>query len=67
MGTGLLWASGGYTVAALVGYLLINSLSSNTHDRALEAAMTSAFVVGPLGGIIAFVVGFLRSGKPPSH
>src|SRR5437660_1118064 len=49
LGIGLLCAVGGYIVAALVGYLLIGQFSSNGHDRSVEAAMTSAFVLGPLG------------------
>ena len=62
LGIGLLCAIGGYVVAALAGYFLISWLSSNTHDRSVEAAMTSAFVLGPLGAVVAFLVGFLRAG-----
>ena len=62
-GLGLLYAIGGYVVAALVGYFLIDQFSSNTHDRSLEAAMTSAFLFGPLGAVAAFVVGFIRGGR----
>ncbi len=61
-GWGLLCAIGGYMVAAVVGYFLVGQLSSNTHDRSLEMAMTAAFVFGPLGAIVAFVVGFVRGG-----
>ncbi len=60
---GLLCAIVGYPVAAFVGYFLIDLLSSNTHDRSVEAAMTSAFVIGPGGAILAFIVGFVRSGR----
>ena len=70
-GLGLLFAIGGYIAAALTGYFLIGQLSSNTHDRSVEAAMTSAFVIGPLGAIVGFVVGFIRGGRkdewPPSR
>ena len=62
LGIGLLCAVGGYFVAAFVGYFLISWLSSNTHDRAVEAAMTSAFVLGPLGAVAAFLAGFIRAG-----
>jgi hypothetical protein len=62
LGIGLLCAIGGYLVAAFVGYFLISWLSSNTHDRSVEAAMTSAFVLGPLGAVVAFLVGFIRAG-----
>ncbi len=60
---GLLSALGGYVVAALVGFFLIDWLSSNTHDRSVEAAMTSAFVLGPLGAVVAFVAGVLLGGR----
>jgi hypothetical protein len=62
-GIGLLWAIGGYVIAAFVSYLLLDSFSPNTHDRALEATMSSIFVWGPLGGIIAFFVGLVRAGR----
>ena len=63
LGIGLLCAVGGYVVVAFVGYFLIDWFSSNTHDRSVEAAMTSAFVFGPLGAVVAFIVGFIRSGR----
>jgi len=53
----------GYLVAAVAGYFLIGLLSSNSHDRSVEAAMTSAFVFGPLGAVVAFVIGFIRGGR----
>jgi ABC-type branched-subunit amino acid transport system permease subunit len=62
-GLALLFAIGGYVVAAVLAYLLIGQFSSNTHDRSVEAAMTSAFVFGPLGALIAFVIGFVRGGR----
>lgn len=51
----------GYVLAAIAGYFLVDLLSSNTHDKALEAAMTSAFVFSPLGAIVAAVAGWTRS------
>jgi Na+/proline symporter len=65
----LLCAIGGYLVSAVLGYYLIGQFSSNTHDRSVEAAMTAAFVFGPLGAVIAFVVGFIfigRTSRPAS-
>jgi len=62
-GFGLLFALGGYAIAAVAGYFLIGALSSNTHDRSVEAAMTSAFVLGPLGGVIGFIAGLVRGGR----
>lgn len=61
-GIALLFAVGGYVVAAVTSYLLTGQLSSNTHDRAVEAAMTSVLIWGPLGAVAAFVVGFVRGG-----
>jgi len=62
-GIGLAGAVGGYLLGALVGYLLIGTFSGNTHDRSVEAAMTGAFVVGPFGAVIGFVVGVVFGGK----
>jgi hypothetical protein len=59
----LIYAVSGYLCFAVAGYFLVGLLSSNSHDRSVEAAMTSAFVVGPLGGLIAIVVGAVRSGR----
>ena len=63
---GLLWAIPGYLAGAFGGGYLITLLSSNNHDRSVEAAMTGAFVLGPLGALIAFVIGAVRAKpKPP--
>ena len=62
LGFGLLYAVGGYFLGAVASYFLILQLSANTHDRALEAAMTSAFFFGPLTAVIAFIVGAVRGG-----
>jgi hypothetical protein len=35
---------------------LIRALSSNQHDKSFEAAMTGAFVLGPLMAVVAVVV-----------
>jgi hypothetical protein len=59
----MLFAIVGYLAAAAASYFLIVLLSSNAHDRSVEAAMTGAFVVGPLGGVVAFVIGFIRGGR----
>jgi hypothetical protein len=50
-----------YVVGGFLGGWLVSVLSSNTHDVSVEAAMTGAFVIGPLAGLIAFVAGFLVS------
>lgn len=48
-----------YVVAAVLGYFLIMKVSSNTHDRSMEAGMTGAFVIGPIVAVIAFIVAYL--------
>ena len=63
LGTALLYAIVAYVVVALAGYLLVQQLSSNVHDRSVEAAMTGAFVFGPLGAVVAFIAGFVRGGR----
>ena len=64
-GFGLLGFMAGYLVAAVLGYFLIAALSSNSHDRSVEAAMTSAFVFGPLGAIAGSIIGFIKGGRKP--
>lgn len=59
----LLFAVVGFVVAAGVGYFLVSTLSSNRHDRSLEAIMTSLFVIGPIGAIVAGVVAYFRAGS----
>ncbi|WP_363346952.1 hypothetical protein [Methylocystis echinoides] len=39
----------GYLAGAVGGALLVDVFSGNTHDLALEAVMTGAFVTGPVG------------------
>jgi len=53
----LLLAIVGYGVLAVIGYGAISLLSSNTHDRSLEAAMTAAFVFGPVGAVAGGIAG----------
>jgi hypothetical protein len=63
---GILWAVPGYFVGAFGGGFLLSVLSDNAHDRSVEAAMTGAFVFGPLAAIIAFIVGAVRAKPKPS-
>lgn len=63
LGLALVYAVGGYVLAAGIGYFVIQQFSSNVHDRDLEAAMTGAFVAGPIGAVVAFVIGFVRNGR----
>lgn len=50
----------GFILGAVAGYFAILLLSSNEHDRGLEAAMTAFFVFGPLGAVAAGGVSFFR-------
>lgn len=50
----------GYVAGAGLGYMAITLLSSNTHDKSVEAAMTAAFVAGPLGAVIGLVLALMR-------
>lgn len=45
----------GYLVGAFGGGVLVDALSANSHDRAVEAAMTGAFLTGPLGAVIGLI------------
>jgi hypothetical protein len=65
IGIALLYAIGGYIVAVFLSYFLVAQFSSNMHDRSVEAAMTSAFVGGLIGAVVAFIVGFVRSSGGP--
>jgi hypothetical protein len=58
---GLLWAVPSYLIGAFGGGYLVSVLSSNTHDVSVEAAMTGAFVLGPLAAIVGFIVGAVRA------
>ncbi len=58
-GIGILFGIGGYLIAAVTSYFLVEMLSGNTHDRDVEAAMTSVFFIGPMGGIAAFIAGMV--------
>lgn len=60
LGRGLLWGTGGYLVGALATYALIMLLSSNTHDRGVEAPMTAVFLGGPVVALVAFIAGAVR-------
>ena len=46
----------GYGLGALGGWGLILGLSPDTHDRSVEAAMSGAFVFGPIAAVVAAVL-----------
>ena len=45
----------GYAVGLFGGMFAIKNLSSNKHDKSVEAAMTSAFVIGPAVAVVALI------------
>jgi hypothetical protein len=53
---GGLWGAASYVAGALAGGLLTSVLSSNTHDKSVEAVMTGAFYTGPLAAVLGFVL-----------
>jgi hypothetical protein len=55
---GIAFAVVGYLLCAVVSYGLVLQFSPR-HDRALEAAMTSVFFYGPVGGVLSFASGLL--------
>lgn len=63
LGGGLLSLVAGYLIGLFGGMWIVEILSTNRHDRAMEAAMTGAFVIGPLCALVAFfaTIGFLAS------
>lgn len=65
VGFGILWGLVGYLCGAFGGGWLVAQMSSNTFDRDVEAAMTGAFVTGPLVGIAAFAIGAWRARRAP--
>jgi hypothetical protein len=62
----LMWAVAGYLLGAFGGGYAISVLSSNSHDRSVEAAMSGAFVTGPIGAVMGALVGALRTRPPVS-
>jgi ABC-type antimicrobial peptide transport system permease subunit len=45
----------GYVVGLFGGMVLVETFSSNPHDKSVEAAMTGAFVVGPLVVVLSVI------------
>ena len=59
----------GYPAGAAAGWGLVEMLSSNTHDRGMEAAMTAIFVTGPAGAVLGAVAAAVMAGRrrrPPA-
>lgn len=45
----------GYVFGALVWNFAVMTISSNTHDRNLEAQMTAAMIGGPIGAVVGAI------------
>ena len=45
----------GYGIGLFGGMWLVNTFSNNPRDRELEAAMTGAFVIGPIVAVLTAV------------
>lgn len=57
---GILGGLLGYVLGGFGGGFVVSVLASNTHDRSVEAAMTGAFVLGPLAAIVGVLLGARR-------
>lgn len=55
----LVSAFGGYVGGFLLGMAVVSLFSSNRHDAPVEAAMTGAFVFGPIGAVLAMVAAWV--------
>ena len=55
-GLAALAAIGGYFIGLFGGMLLVETFSSNQLDKSVEAAMTGAFIVGPLMAVVVVIV-----------
>jgi hypothetical protein len=59
---GLIGLVVGYPVFAVIGYFADGMLSDNHFDVGVEAVMTAAFAIGPLGAIIGLIAGIMIAG-----
>jgi uncharacterized membrane protein YeaQ/YmgE (transglycosylase-associated protein family) len=62
IGLSFLAAIAGYLVGAFGGGWLVSTFSSSS-DRSVEAAMTGAFVYGPVVACVAFIVTIIVTGR----
>ena len=63
LGLALLAAIVGYLAGMFCGMFFIETFSSNPHDRSLEAAMTGAFVIGPVVAMVFVIVVLLSRSR----
>ena len=55
VGGGFLSLIAGYFAGLFGGMWLVESQSRNSHERVIDAAMTGAFVIGPLCALVACI------------
>lgn len=53
----------GYLIGMGVGASFVALMSTNTHDKSLELAMTSLVVAGPIGAAVGLVAGLIKGGS----
>jgi hypothetical protein len=53
----------GYPLFAFLGYWAISLFSPNHFDVSVEASMTAAFAIGPMGAVIGLIAGIILGGK----
>ena len=49
----------GYVVGAAAGAFLVEMMSTNSHDKAQEVAMTAFFFTGPIGAVVGLLGGIV--------
>jgi len=57
MGIALLSGIVGYALGVPISIWAVNTFSTNSHDKSIEAAMTAFFVWGPCIAVLAAIAG----------
>lgn len=53
----------GFAIGVAAGFALVAMLSSNSHDKSIEMAMTAFFATGPIGAGLGLLWGLARARK----
>lgn len=61
---GILWGVPAYIGGSFAGGFMLFHLAAAGHDGSIEAAVTGAFVFGPVAALAALIAGFIWAGKP---
>lgn len=59
---GLIGLIVGYGAGLALGLVAIGAFSTNTHDKSVEMAVTSALVTGPICAVIGCIWAVVRGG-----